>query len=197
MRGRVLLIDNYDSFTYNLVQGLRMLGAEVLVHTHDALDLEGARALGPTHLMVSPGPGRPEDAGRSNELIRGLMERVPVLGVCLGHQCLAAVLGGRIVQARQLMHGKACAVYHDGRTLFEGLPNPFEAGRYHSLAVDAERLPAELAVSAYTSDGEIMGLRHRELPVEGVQFHPESVLTPDGQRLLGNFLDLEAAGASR
>jgi anthranilate synthase/aminodeoxychorismate synthase-like glutamine amidotransferase len=193
---RVLMIDNYDSFTYNLVQALWVLEAEVEVFRHDEIDVARAVALEPTHLVISPGPGRPEGAGVSMELIDALMPRVPVLGVCLGHQSLAAVLGGEIVQARRLMHGKASEVYHDGRTLYEGLPNPFSAGRYHSLAVEPDSVPSSLVVSAYTSDGEIMGLRHRELPVEGVQFHPESVLTPEGDRLLQNFLDLHGAGGA-
>ena len=197
MSARVLLIDNYDSFTYNLVQALRVLGAEVLVSRHDEVDIDGARELRPTHLVISPGPGRPEGAGVSMPMIRALMGGIPVLGVCLGHQALAAALGGEVVQAQTLMHGKASSVYHDGQTLYEGLPNPFRAGRYHSLAVEEERLPEELGVCAYTSDGEIMGIRHRELPVEGVQFHPESVLTPEGDRLLQNFLDLGSDGAER
>jgi anthranilate synthase/aminodeoxychorismate synthase-like glutamine amidotransferase len=197
MNPRVLMIDNYDSFTYNLVQALRTHGAEVLVHHNDALTVAGALELRPTHLVVSPGPGRPEAAGNTVPLIRALVERVPVLGICLGHQALAAALGGSVVHARSLMHGKASSVYHDGRTLYEGLPNPFRAGRYHSLAVEEECLPADLAVSAYTSDGEIMGLRHRHLPAEGVQFHPESVLTPEGDRLLQNFLELGVEGGDR
>jgi len=152
-----------------------------------------ARALEPTHLVISPGPGRPEDAGVSMPLIDAMMGDVPVLGVCLGHQALAAVCGANVEAARTLMHGKASTVYHDSRTLYEGLPNPMQAGRYHSLAVTEESLPDELAVSAYTSDGEIMGVRHRMLRAEGVQFHPESILTPEGDRLLRNFLDLDVA----
>jgi anthranilate synthase/aminodeoxychorismate synthase-like glutamine amidotransferase len=193
MSCRVLLLDNYDSFTFNLFQGLRMLGAEVVVRRNDEIDVDCAVRMNPTHLIVSPGPGRPERAGKSMAVIRALMTRVPVLGVCLGHQAVAGVSGAKVGSAMQLMHGKTSAVYHDGRTLYEGLPNPFQAGRYHSLAVVEDSLPDELAVSAYTSDGEIMGLRHRSLPVEGVQFHPESVLTPEGQRLLRNFLDLDPA----
>jgi anthranilate synthase/aminodeoxychorismate synthase-like glutamine amidotransferase len=188
---RVLLIDNYDSFTWNLAQGLGMLGAEVMVRLNDAITADEAMALAPTHLVVSPGPGRPEGAGRSLALLALFLPRLPVLGVCLGHQAIAALLGGNVVAAQHPIHGKASAVYHDGRTLYEGLPNPFEAGRYHSLAVAAEPLPADLAVSAYTSEGEVMGVRHRTLPVEGVQFHPESILTPHGGRLLRNFLDLD------
>jgi len=195
MSCRVLLLDNYDSFTFNLYQALRILGSEVVVRRNDEIDAAGADSLNPTHLVVSPGPGRPERAGRSMDVIRALMTRVPVLGVCLGHQALASVAGATVASAMQLMHGKSSSVYHDGRTLYEGLPNPFQAGRYHSLAVAEESLPAELSVSAYTSDGEIMGLRHRSLPVEGVQFHPESVLTPQGQRLLRNFLDFDPASS--
>ncbi len=191
MSQHVLLIDNYDSFTYNLVQALAILGAQVTVKRHDKITVEEANAMQPSHLMISPGPGRPEDAGVSVAVVSDMMSRVPVLGVCLGHQAIAHALGGRIDQAQKLMHGKASPVYHDGRTLFEGLPNPFNAGRYHSLAVAEPELPEELVVSAYTSDGEIMGVRHRTLPTEGVQFHPESVLTPEGDRLLRNFLDLD------
>jgi anthranilate synthase/aminodeoxychorismate synthase-like glutamine amidotransferase len=193
MTRHVLLIDNYDSFTYNLVQALAILGARVTVRRHDRVTVAEARDLGPTHLMISPGPGRPEDAGVSVAVVSEMMGRVPVLGVCLGHQAIAQALGGKIENAQSLMHGKASPVYHDGRTIYEGLPNPFSAGRYHSLAVSEQQLPDELAVSAYTSDGEIMGVRHRTLPTEGVQFHPESVLTPEGDRLLRNFLDLEAS----
>jgi anthranilate synthase/aminodeoxychorismate synthase-like glutamine amidotransferase len=191
----VLLIDNYDSFTYNLVQALAVLSAEVTVVRNDALSVADAIALEPTHLVVSPGPGRPEDAGISMALIEAMIESCPVLGVCLGHQALASVCGASVRSARSLVHGKASTVYHDSRTLYEGLPNPMQAGRYHSLAVTEESVPAELAVSAYTSDGEIMGLRHRSLRAEGVQFHPESILTPEGDRLLRNFLDLDAMGA--
>jgi para-aminobenzoate synthetase component 2 len=192
MNRHVLLIDNYDSFTYNLVQALAILGARVTVKRNDEITPREAAGLAPTHLMISPGPGRPEDAGVSVAVVTEMMRSVPVLGVCLGHQAIAQALGGRIGQAETLMHGKASPVYHDGRTLYEGLPNPFNAGRYHSLAVSEPELPDDLVVSSYTSDGEIMGVRHRTLPTEGVQFHPESVLTPEGERLLRNFLDLES-----
>ncbi len=197
MKARVLLVDSYDSFTWNLVQALGVLGAEVVVRSNDRLDADGAAALEPTHVVAGPGPGRPEDAGALLAILGRMMARVPVLGVCLGHQALAAALGGTVGPAQALVHGKASAVYHDGRTIYEGLPVPFPAGRYHSLAVAEDSLPAELTVSAYTSDGEIMGVRHRSLPVEGVQFHPESVLTPDGALLLRNFLDLAPAGGDR
>jgi anthranilate synthase/aminodeoxychorismate synthase-like glutamine amidotransferase len=189
---RVLVIDNYDSFTYNLVQAISCLEAEVTVRRNDEAAIDGLLAGDPTHIVVSPGPGRPEDAGVSIPLVAAAAGRVPVLGVCLGHQALAAAFGARIGRAAALMHGKSSRVYHDGRGVFEGLPNPFTAGRYHSLSVDEESLPRELMISAYTSDGEIMGLRHRKFCLEGVQFHPESVLTPEGDRLLRNFLDLGA-----
>lgn len=191
MTGKVLLVDNYDSFTYNLAQALAILGAEVAVKRHDEISVAEAIAFAPTHLIISPGPGRPEKAGISIDLIKAMMGRIPILGVCLGHQAIAQALGGTIDAAHVLMHGKSSPVYHDGRTLFEGLPNPFNAGRYHSLSVSEQRLPEELAISAYTSDGEIMAVRHRSFPTEGVQFHPESVLTPEGDRLLRNFMDLE------
>jgi len=190
----VLLIDNYDSFTYNLVQALAVMDAEVTVRRNDRVTLAEALALEPTHLVVSPGPGRPEAAGVSMPLIEAMIGDRPVLGVCLGHQALAAVCGARVEPARSLVHGKASTVYHDSRTLYEGLPNPMQAGRYHSLAVTEDSLPDELTVCAYTSDGEIMGVRHRDHRAEGVQFHPESILTPEGDRLLRNFLDLDSAG---
>jgi len=193
MSAHVLLIDNYDSFTWNLAQAFSGLGARVDVVRNDAVGARESLDLAPTHLVVSPGPGRPEQAGATLAILEALMPRVPTLGVCLGHQALATVLGGRVVHAPEVVHGRASPVYHDGRTLYAGLANPFAAGRYHSLCVADDGLPAELAVSAYTSRGEIMGLRHATLPIEGVQFHPESVLTPEGGRLLANFLDLAAA----
>ena len=193
MSAHVLLIDNYDSFTWNLAQAFSGLGARVDVVRNDAVGPRESLDLAPTHLVVSPGPGRPEQAGATLAILEALMPRVPTLGVCLGHQALATVLGGRVVHAPEVVHGRASPVYHDGRTLYAGLANPFAAGRYHSLCVADDGLPAELAVSAYTSRGEIMGLRHATLPIEGVQFHPESVLTPEGGRLLANFLDLAAA----
>ena len=185
---RLLLIDNYDSFTYNLVQAFLVLGAEVLVYRNDAIVVAEARALEPTHLCISPGPGTPYDAGISMEMIRAFAGRVPVLGVCLGHQAIVEVFGGKVVRAGRLMHGKTSLVHHDGAGLFMDLPQPCEVGRYHSLIAAPETLPPELTVSARTPEGEIMGVRHRELLVEGVQFHPESILTPHGPRLLGNFL---------
>ena len=170
-------------------QALLTLGAEVTVRTNDTITLDEARELAPSHLMISPGPGRPEDAGVSLEMIESFTGEIPLLGVCLGHQALAVAFGGSVGSALSLMHGKSSPIYHDRKTIYEGLPNPFPAGRYHSLAVHEDRLPDVLAISAYTSDGEIMGVRHRDLPVEGVQFHPESLLTPAGDRLLRNFLE--------
>jgi anthranilate synthase/aminodeoxychorismate synthase-like glutamine amidotransferase len=192
---RVLVIDNYDSFVYNLVQYLGELGAEPVVYRNDAVDLDGVAALAPDAILVSPGPGRPADAGVSNDVIRHFGPRVPVLGVCLGHQCIGEVFGGRVVRAPEVMHGKTSLIHHDGRGVFAGLPNPFEATRYHSLVVAADSVPDALEVTATTDDGVVMGLRHRRFPVEGVQFHPESVLTTAGHDLLGNFLRLAAAGA--
>jgi anthranilate synthase component II len=184
----VLVIDNYDSFTYNLVQILGGLGASPLVHRHDAVDLERLEALAPDGIVISPGPGRPDDAGISKAVIETFGERVPVLGVCLGHQCVAEVFGGRIVRAPELMHGKTSWIRHSGAGVLQGLTNPFEATRYHSLIVARDGLPEELEVTAESEDGTIMGLRHRHWPIEGVQFHPESILTADGPRLLANFL---------
>jgi len=192
---RLLLVDNYDSFTYNLVQAFLVLGADVLVHRNDAITVEEAKRLAPTHLCISPGPGTPSDAGFSMDMIRAFAGEIPVLGVCLGHQSIVEVFGGEVVRAGRLMHGKVSPVQHDGRGVFAGLSQPFEAGRYHSLIARPESLPALLEVSARTTEGEIMGVRHRELVVEGVQFHPESVLTPEGPMLLGNFLKL--AGGRR
>jgi anthranilate synthase/aminodeoxychorismate synthase-like glutamine amidotransferase len=190
MNARILLIDNYDSFTYNLVQAFLVLGAEVVVRRNDETDLEQAKALDPTHLVISPGPGRPENAGLSLQMIEAFAGEIPVLGVCLGHQSIVQHFGGEIVAARSLMHGKTSLIEHDNKGLFAGLPNPFEAGRYHSLAAEQSSVPDELIVTAKTGEGEIMGVRHRTLNVVGVQFHPESVLTPDGPALLGNFLRL-------
>jgi anthranilate synthase component II len=183
---KVLMIDNYDSFTYNLVHLFEELGAEVIVRRNDAITPDEAAALAPDRLVVSPGPGRPEDAGVSVEVIRRLGTTTPTLGVCLGHQAIVEAFGGEVGQARALLHGKASRIRHDGRGVFAGLPEDLEAGRYHSLA--AARLPAELEVTATTADGEVMGVRHRAYPIEGVQFHPESVLTPDGPAMARNFL---------
>ena len=188
MNVKLLLIDNYDSFTYNLVQAFLVLGADVRVFRNDAIDIAAAQALAPSHLCISPGPGTPYDAGISMDMIRAFAGRIPVLGVCLGHQSIVEVFGGKVVRAGRLMHGKTSPIQHDGRTLFAGLPQPCEVGRYHSLIAQPETLPAILEVTARTPEGEIMGVRHRELVVEGVQFHPESVLTPDGPKLMENFL---------
>jgi len=182
----ILLVDNYDSFTYNLAHLFGELGAEVVVRRNDAIDAESAARLGATHLVISPGPGRPADAGATPELVRNLAPRIPTLGVCLGHQAIVEGFGGEIAAARELVHGKACTVKHDGRGLFAGLPTELEAGRYHSLA--AETVPEELEVSATADDGEVMAVRHRELPIDGIQFHPESVLTPLGREIARNFL---------
>jgi anthranilate synthase component II len=188
MGPRVLVVDNYDSFVYNLVQELGELGAEPVVYRNDAIDVAGIRAARPDAVLISPGPGRPEDGGVSLEAIRVLAAEIPVMGVCLGHQCIGQAYGGAIVAAPHLMHGKTSEIHHDGKGLFAGLPNPFVATRYHSLVVHPESVPDELEVTATSNDGVVMGLRHRSLPVEGVQFHPESVLTVSGPALLANFL---------
>jgi anthranilate synthase component II len=186
---RVLVVDNYDSFVYNLVQYLGELGAEPVVHRHDQVTLDELRDLAPDAVLVSPGPGRPENAGVSNDVISEFAARgVPVLGVCLGHQCIGQLYGGEVVRAPRVMHGKTSEIHHDGAGVFTGLPNPITATRYHSLIVDRETVPGSLLVTAESEDGLVMGLRHRELPVEGVQFHPESILTESGHALLGNFL---------
>jgi anthranilate synthase/aminodeoxychorismate synthase-like glutamine amidotransferase len=185
----VLVIDNYDSFVYNLVQYLGELEAEPVVHRHDARTLDELRAIEPDAVLVSPGPGRPEDAGISNEAIRTFAEiGVPVLGVCLGHQCIGEVYGGRIERAPHVMHGKTSEITHDGQGVFAGVPSPFTATRYHSLVVARDSVPGVLEVTAESEDGLVMGLRHRDLPIEGVQFHPESILTESGHDLLRNFL---------
>ncbi len=183
----ILLVDNYDSFTYNLVHLFQELGAEVCVRRNDELDPDEAERLAPSHLVISPGPGRPHDSGATVAIIERLAPTTPTLGVCLGHQAIIEAFGGEIGQAKRLVHGKASVVSHDGRGIFVGLPESFAAGRYHSLA--ATRVPGALEVSATTEDGEVMAVRHRELPVDGVQFHPESVLTPDGPLLCRNFLE--------
>jgi anthranilate synthase/aminodeoxychorismate synthase-like glutamine amidotransferase len=193
---RVLVIDNYDSFVYNLVQYLGELGAEPLVHRSDELTLDQIVALDPDAVLVSPGPGRPEDAGLSNAVIEHFAGHRPVLGVCLGHQCLGQVYGAEVVRARDVMHGKTSLIRHDGSGVFAGLPDPFEATRYHSLIVERDSVPDVLEVTAWTDDGVVMGLRHRVHAVEGVQFHPESILTASGHDLLRNFLSQAAAPAA-
>jgi anthranilate synthase/aminodeoxychorismate synthase-like glutamine amidotransferase len=188
MGSRVVLIDNYDSFVYNLVQELGELGADPVVYRNDAVDMDGIRAAAPDAIVISPGPGRPESAGISMEVISTFAGEFPILGVCLGHQCIGEVYGGKTVSAPTLMHGKTSQIHHDGTGVFAGLPDPFTATRYHSLVTDPGSVPDVLEVTATTSDGVVMGLRHRTLRVEGVQFHPESILTPCGPTLLGNFL---------
>jgi anthranilate synthase/aminodeoxychorismate synthase-like glutamine amidotransferase len=188
MAARIVVVDNYDSFVYNLVQYLGELGATPLVYRHDAIDARGLAALSPDGLLVSPGPGRPEQAGVSCEAIRSLSGNIPVLGVCLGHQCIGQVFGGRVVRAPAVMHGKTSVIRHDGRGVFEGVADPVVATRYHSLVVAPASVPAVLEVTATAEDGTVMGLRHRSRPVEGVQFHPESILTAQGHRMLANWL---------
>ena len=187
----ILVIDNYDSFTYNLVQYLGELGAELTVVRNDQMTLADVNRLAPSHIVISPGPGDPTDGGISNDVIREFHRTIPILGVCLGHQCIGHTFGGTVIRAPRLMHGKTSAIYHDGRGLFEGIPNPFEAGRYHSLIVK-EPLPEGFKVTAFTKEGEVMGLRHKQYPLEGVQFHPESVLTPFGKQILSNFLEYKS-----
>jgi anthranilate synthase/aminodeoxychorismate synthase-like glutamine amidotransferase len=185
---KLLMIDNYDSFTYNLVQYLGELGVEVIVKRNDAIDVAGARALAPEAIVISPGPCTPSQAGVSVSILRELAGELPMLGVCLGHQCIGEAFGGKVVRASRLMHGKTSPVIHDGRTIFAGLTNPFEAMRYHSLLVEPNSIPPTMEVSARTAEGEIMGLRHREHRIEGVQFHPESIGTREGKDLLRNFI---------
>jgi anthranilate synthase/aminodeoxychorismate synthase-like glutamine amidotransferase len=194
MGTRVLVIDNYDSFVYNLVQELGKLGADPVVHRNDAIDVAGIRAASPDAILISPGPGRPESAGISMTVIRELAGEIPILGVCLGHQAIGEVYGGEVVAAPTLMHGKTSPIHHDGTGVFTGLPDPFIATRYHSLVVEPDSVPDVLEVTARTADGVIMGLRHRTLAVEGVQFHPESLLTLEGPSLLSNFLAVTRSG---
>ncbi len=185
----VVLIDNYDSFTYNLAQAFGLLGADIHVCRNDALTVDELEAMHPTHIIISPGPGTPDDGGISLETIRRLGSKIPILGVCLGHQCIGQAYGGNVIRAPRLMHGKTSMVYHRNEPLFTGVPSPFEATRYHSLIVDEPNLPKELKVTAFTDQGEIMAVRHVEHPVVGVQFHPESILTGYGPRILQNFLE--------
>ncbi|MBK6810423.1 MAG: aminodeoxychorismate/anthranilate synthase component II [Sandaracinaceae bacterium] len=193
----ILVVDNYDSFTYNLVQYLRELGAVVTVHRNDEIDVQGVRALDPEGVLISPGPGTPDDAGVSNGILAELGATLPVLGVCLGHQAIGQHYGARVVRAERLMHGRTSPIFHEGLGVFRGLPSPFTATRYHSLLVDPATLTSVLEVTARTAEGEIMGLRHREHPVEGVQFHPESFLTEHGHQLLRNWLDTLPGGGRR
>jgi len=188
---RMLLIDNYDSFTYNLVQAFAAHGADVMVYRNDTIGVDEGIALQPTHLVISPGPGRPDDAGVSLDMIAAFAGEIPVLGVCLGHQCIVQQQGGEIIRAERLMHGKTSLIKHDGKSVFEGISQPFEVGRYHSLCADTKTLPDTLEITAETDSGVIMGVRHRSLQIEGVQFHPESVLTPEGELLMSNFMRME------
>ncbi len=187
----VLMIDNYDSFTYNLVQYIGELGEEVVVYRNDEITIEGIHDLGPSRIVISPGPCTPEKAGISVDVVRNFYTTVPILGVCLGHQAIGYAFGARIVKAKRLMHGKTSKIHHDGKTIFRGLPNPFEATRYHSLVIDESSLPPIFEVSSRSEDGEIMSIRHKEYPLEGIQFHPESILTRVGKDLLRNFLSIE------
>jgi anthranilate synthase/aminodeoxychorismate synthase-like glutamine amidotransferase len=186
----IVMIDNYDSFTYNLVQYLRQMGEDVRVHRNDALTVEEVETMRPSHIVISPGPGRPETAGISMDVVRYFSGRIPILGVCLGHQTIAHVFGGRVVAAGRLMHGKTSTITSDGKSIFKGVNEPFTAMRYHSLAVSREHLPDCLEITAESEDGEIMGLRHKQHLTEGIQFHPESIMTPKGKRLLRNFMDI-------
>jgi len=187
----ILLIDNYDSFTYNLVQYLGELGASCQVVRNDQIDVAAIRQKKPKYLFISPGPCTPNEAGISQEAIRQMAGEIPILGVCLGHQCIGSTFGGRIIRAERLMHGKSSLIYHDGRTIYRGLPNPFEAIRYHSLLIERKSLPECLEISAETKEGEIMGVRHKDFVMEGVQFHPESIMTREGKMILNNFLQME------
>ncbi len=187
----ILLIDNYDSFTYNLVQYLGELGATCEVYRNDRIDLAAIQQKRPQRLVISPGPGTPEEAGVSQEAIQRMGGQFPILGVCLGHQCIGSAFGGRIIRAGRLMHGKSSPIYHDGKTIYRGLPNPFQAIRYHSLLIERKSLPPCLEISAETKEGEIMGVRHKKFAIEGVQFHPESIMTQGGKILLKNFLEME------
>ncbi len=188
----LLVIDNYDSFTYNLVQYLGELGQDVVVHRNDAVTVDEVEAMEPERIVVSPGPCTPREAGISVEVIRRFAGKLPLLGVCLGHQCIGSAFGGEIVRAERIMHGKTSPIEHDGRSVFKGLSNPFEATRYHSLVIERATVPDCLEISAWTAEGEIMGVRHKEMCVEGIQFHPESILTVEGKTLLNNFLDLSS-----
>ena len=186
----ILVIDNYDSFTYNLVQYLGELGADLKTYRNDKITISEIRDLKPEKILISPGPGYPKDAGISIPVIKEFAGKVPILGVCLGHQAIGEAFGGKIVQAKRLLHGKISMIHHDGKTIFKGLPDPFEATRYHSLIIERASLPECLEISAWTKEDEIMGIRHKEFKIEGIQFHPESILTTEGKKLLGNFLKL-------
>jgi len=186
----ILMIDNYDSFTYNLVQYLSELGQKVVVYRNDKINIEQIKRLRPSHIVISPGPGRPEEAGISEDVIKEFGPKIPLLGVCLGHQAIGEVFGGRVIRADKLMHGKTSQIYHNNSPIFKGLSNPFEATRYHSLIVEKKSLPDSLQITAWTKDKEIMGIAHKKFPIWGVQFHPESILTKEGKKLLKNFIDI-------
>ena len=186
----MLMIDNYDSFTYNLVQYLSELGQKLIVYRNDKIDIEQIKRLRPSHIVISPGPGRPEEAGISEDVIKEFGQKIPLLGVCLGHQAIGEVFGGKVIRADKLMHGKTSQIYHNNSSIFKGLSNPFEATRYHSLIVEKKSLPDSLQITAWTKDKEIMGLAHKKFPIWGVQFHPESILTKEGKQLLKNFINL-------
>ena len=189
----ILMIDNYDSFTYNLVQYLSELGEKLVVFRNDKITLDEIQKMKPGYIVISPGPGRPSEAGISNEIIRKFSGKIPILGVCLGHQCIGEVFGGRVVRAGKLMHGKTSMIYHSGKGIFKGIPSPFEATRYHSLIVERKSFPRALEIMAWTKDKEIMALKHKKFPVWGVQFHPESILTKEGKKLLKNFIQKSGA----
>jgi anthranilate synthase/aminodeoxychorismate synthase-like glutamine amidotransferase len=191
MKKKIILIDNYDSFTYNLVQGFLTLGAEVLTYRNDDISINEAKLLNPSHIVISPGPGNPSDSGISMAIIEAFHQTTPILGVCLGHQCIVKFFGGEIINAQSLIHGKSSKIHHDQRGVLSNISNPMEAGRYHSLAANPKLIPSCLTVTAKTDDGEIMGVRHTFLPLEGVQFHPESILTPDGLQLMKNFIEIK------
>ena len=186
----ILMIDNYDSFTYNLVQYLSELGEKLVVFRNDKITLDEIQKMKPGYIVISPGPGRPSEAGISNEIIRKFSGKIPILGVCLGHQCIGEVFGGKVVSAGKLMHGKTSMIYHSGKGIFKGIPSPFEATRYHSLIVEKKSLPDTLQITAWTKDNEIMGLAHKKFPIWGAQFHPESILTKEGKQLLKNFIEM-------
>ena len=188
----MLIIDNYDSFTYNLVQYLGEMGVDMQVHRNDRISLEQIQALKPERILISPGPCSPRESGLSNEIIRGFAGQVPTLGVCLGHQCIGHVFGAKVIVNYRMMHGKVSMIKHNGKDLFEGMPNPFEATRYHSLVIERQSLPECLELTAETEEGEVMGVRHRQFPIWGVQFHPESILTRNGRQILANFLKLKS-----
>ncbi len=186
----ILMIDNYDSFTFNLVQYLGILGENIKVRRNDKITVDGIKSMSPSRIVISPGPGRPEDAGMSKEIIKSFYKEIPILGVCLGHQCIGEVFGAEVINSGVVIHGKTSEIYHDGKTIFTGVKNPFKAARYHSLILKKDSIPEELEITAWTKDGIVMGVRHKESRLEGIQFHPESFLTPQGLEILKNFINL-------